>query len=104
MRKSYTEKAAMAKPFIKALLELVEPSKQDEALNLLANVFLKGNQANPRPANSTMKTNALKAAFAEYPQVKFGTKALIGYTGKSFNVVTIEVNGKQIIDEEGDDE
>ena len=107
MRKTYTDKASMAKPFIAALLKLVESDKQNEALNLLANIFLKGNQANPRPANGTMKVRALEAAFAEYKQVHFGTKPITGYNGKSFNVVTINVDGYQptLTDEsESDDE
>lgn len=103
MRKSYTDKAAMARPYIAALLKLVPTDKQEEALFHAANIFLKGNQANPRACNATMKSNAIKAAFAEHPTVKPVQVIIRGNYGKSFTVVNIEVpNYRPIIQEEQD--
>ncbi len=90
---TYTEKASKAKPFISALLKLVDDDKQNEALNYLANIFLKGNQANPRPANATIKQRAIQAAFSEYKQLHVGTVQVSGYNGKIFNAITIDVDG-----------
>jgi hypothetical protein len=81
----------MARRHIKSLLSLVPPEKKEEALFCVANIFLKGNQANPRPANGTMKVRALEAAFAEHKELSFRTKPVVGYNGRTFNVVDIQV-------------
>ena len=104
---SYTDKARMADPIIRELLELIPDGKKDQALFLAAQIFMKGMQCNTRPMNATCKKNAISAAFSKMPDITFRVGSRT-WQGKSYSTVEIDVaNYKPDLSkyqDEGDDE